>query len=88
MAGYGEEAVAGMAIVGRLIPVAFGVIFALSGAVGPIIGQNYGAGQHDRVRGAFRDAMINAGLAPIAIDGHPDDAAGMRKLAAGRLNAV
>ena len=58
MSEFGEEAVAGMAIVGRLVPVAFGAIFALSGAVGPIIGQNYGAGQHDRVRGAFRDAMI------------------------------
>ena len=58
MAEFGEEAVAGMAMVGRLVPVAFGAIFALSGAVGPIIGQNYGAGQHDRVRGAFRDAMI------------------------------
>ena len=40
VAGYGEAAVAGMAIAGRLTPVAFGVIFALSGAVGPIIGQN------------------------------------------------
>lgn len=58
MAAYGENAVAGMAIVGRLTPVAFGVIFALSGAVGPIIGQNFGAGQHDRVRGAFRDGLI------------------------------
>lgn len=58
MAAYGENAVAGMAIVGRLTPVAFGVIFALSGAVGPIIGQNFGAGLHDRVRGAFRDGLI------------------------------
>ena len=41
-----------------MTPVAFGVIFALSGAVGPIIGQNFGAGQHvDRnafVRNATR----------------------------------
>lgn len=62
MAGYGEGAVAGMAIVGRLIPVAFGVIFALSGAVGPIIGQNYGAGNMDRVRKGF-----NAGILFVAI---------------------
>jgi Na+-driven multidrug efflux pump len=33
-----------MAIVARLTPVAFGVIFALSGAIGPIIGQNFGRG--------------------------------------------
>jgi Na+-driven multidrug efflux pump len=58
MAGYGEAAVAGMAIVGRLTPVAFGVIFALSGAMGPIIGQNLGAGRMDRVRRAFGDALI------------------------------
>lgn len=62
MSEFGEEAVAGMAIVGRLIPVAFGAILALSGAVGPIIGQNFGAGQHERVRGAFRDAMIFTAL--------------------------
>ena len=58
MAEFGEAAVAGMAIIGRMTPIAFGVIFAMSGAVGPIIGQNSGAGQTDRVRGAFRDGLI------------------------------
>ena len=58
MAEFGEEAVAGMAIVGRLIPVAFGTIFALSGAVGPIIGQNYGAGEFGRVRRAYLDGLL------------------------------
>ncbi len=53
IADYGTDAVAGMAVIGRLMPVAFSVIFALSGAIGPIIGQNYGAGQYDRVRSAF-----------------------------------
>ncbi len=62
MASYGEEAVAGMAVVGRLTPVAFGVIFALSGAVGPIIGQNFGAGNPERVRRAF-----NAGVLFVAM---------------------
>ncbi len=62
MAEFGEEAVAGMAVVARLTPVAFGTIFALSGAVGPIIGQNYGAGLHDRVRAALRDALLFTGL--------------------------
>ena len=32
------------------MPVAFGALFALSGAVGPIIGQNAGAGLKDRLR--------------------------------------
>ena len=50
MAKFGDGAVAGMSIIGRVIPVAFGLIFALSGAVGPIIGQNFGAARIDRVR--------------------------------------
>jgi len=58
MAQYGEDAVSGMAIIARITPVAFGVIFALSGAIGPVIGQNFGAAQHDRVRGAYRDGML------------------------------
>ncbi|MCK0141896.1 MATE family efflux transporter [Aliiroseovarius sp. F20344] len=58
MAEYGEDAVAGMAVIGRLIPVAFGTIFALSGAIGPIVGQNFGAGRIDRVRQAIRDGLI------------------------------
>lgn len=58
IAPYGVSAVAGWAIVGRILPVAFGGIFALSGAIGPIIGQNYGAGRLDRVRRAYLDGMI------------------------------
>ncbi|MDK2775600.1 MAG: polysaccharide biosynthesis C-terminal domain-containing protein, partial [Tabrizicola sp.] len=64
---YGEAAVAGMAIAGRLTPVAFGVIFALSGAIGPIIGQNFGAGRMDRVRRAFLDGLIFTGLVILVV---------------------
>jgi putative MATE family efflux protein len=59
-APFGDEAVAAVAIINRLIPVAFGIIFSLSGAVGPIIGQNYGARQMRRVRRTLRDAMLFA----------------------------
>ena len=62
MAQYGEEAVAGMAVVSRLTPLSFAVIFALSGALGPIIGQNFGGGRHDRVARAFRDGLLFIGL--------------------------
>jgi Na+-driven multidrug efflux pump len=62
MASFGEAAVAGMAIVGRMTPVAFGVIFALSGAIGPVIGQNFGAGRMDRVRQAWRDGLLFCGI--------------------------
>ena len=58
IARFGDDAVAGWAIVGRIIPVVFGVIFALSGAIGPILGQNYGARRYDRLYRAMRDALI------------------------------
>jgi putative MATE family efflux protein len=64
---HGEAAVAGMAIAGRLTPVAFGVIFALSGAIGPIIGQNFGAGRMDRVRRAFWDGLTFTGLVILLV---------------------
>ena len=67
MAEFGEAAVAGMAIVGRLTPIAFGVIFALSGAIGPIIGQNAGAGQMGRVRAAFREGLMFTGLVVVVM---------------------
>ena len=46
----GEAAIASGAIIDRVTPVAFGVIFALTGSVGPIIGQNYGARLIGRVQ--------------------------------------
>jgi len=58
IAAFGDEAVAGWAIIGRIIPVAFGVIFSLSGAVGPILGQNYGARRYDRLVTTLRDSLI------------------------------
>jgi Na+-driven multidrug efflux pump len=53
IAPYGDSAVAGWAIIGRIIPVVFGFIYALSGSIGPIIGQNYGAGNGERMRHAL-----------------------------------
>jgi Na+-driven multidrug efflux pump len=58
MAPFGDSAVAGWAIVGRVIPVAFGAIFALSAIIGPIIGQNYGAAAFDRVRAALTQSLL------------------------------
>jgi putative MATE family efflux protein len=55
---FGEAPVAGMAIIGRLTPIAFAMIFAMSGAIGPIIGQNFGAGLHDRVRKSFKSSIV------------------------------
>ena len=69
MAEFGEEAVAGMAIVARMTPVGFGIIFALSGAIGPIIGQNAGAGLDDRVRSAFKEGLLFTALVVVVVSG-------------------
>ena len=58
MAVFGPDAVAGQATIDRISPVAFGLIYALSGAVGPILAQNAGAGRLDRVRETLRDSSI------------------------------
>lgn len=57
MARFGDGAVAGWAIIGRLIPIAFGALFAIGGAVSPIVGQNYGAQRRDRIRSTVRSAL-------------------------------
>lgn len=67
VSGFGEPAVAGMAITGRLAPVAFAIIFALAGAVGPIIGQNLGAGRLDRVRRTLRESVLFCGLVIVVM---------------------
>ncbi len=50
MAEHGDSAVAAWAIIGRIIPVAFGAIYALSGSIGPVVGQNFGARDTVRMR--------------------------------------
>ncbi|MFT6984996.1 MAG: putative MATE family efflux protein [Psychromonas sp.] len=57
VAKFGSEYIAGWAIIGRLIPVMFAVMFALSGALGPIIGQNYGALQFSRVKEVLNQSI-------------------------------
>jgi putative MATE family efflux protein len=57
LAQFGDDAVAASAVINRIVPLAFGVIFSLSGAIGPIIGQNYGALRFDRMRQSYLDAL-------------------------------
>ncbi|MEL6278878.1 MAG: MATE family efflux transporter [Pseudomonadota bacterium] len=66
IAEFGDSAVAGYAIVGRLTPVAFGLVFAISGAIGPIVGQNFGARDFNRVRGALTAALKFLGVYVLA----------------------
>lgn len=58
LAAFGDGAVAGWAIIGRIIPVAFGSIYALSGSVGPILGQNFGARLPDRMREVYTVSLV------------------------------
>ena len=53
----GVDGVAGQATIERLTPVAFGLIYSLSGAVGPVLAQNLGAKRYDRVREGLRASL-------------------------------
>ncbi len=66
IARFSDAAVAGWAVIGRITPVAFGAIFALSGSIGPIIGQNLGARAYDRVREALIEGLRTAGYFTVA----------------------
>ena len=57
VAPFGDGAVAGYAVIGRIVPLAFGAIFALSGSIGPILGQNLGARRFDRLRRTVTDSL-------------------------------
>ncbi|MCK4772098.1 MAG: MATE family efflux transporter [Candidatus Latescibacteria bacterium] len=54
VAGYGPPAVAALGVSTRIDPFALGVIFALGSALGPFVGQNYGARKIGRVWMALR----------------------------------
>lgn len=54
VATQGQDAVAGFGAAGRLQSFAVVPLLALSGAIGAIVGQNWGAGKPDRSRQAMR----------------------------------
>ena len=58
VAGFGEPAVAGLGVGMRVEALAIIPLFALSGCIGPITGQNGGAGLTDRVREAFAKSFL------------------------------
>lgn len=62
MSQFGESAVAAGAIIDRVVPVAFGVLFAMSSVVGPIVGQNYGARAYARVRATLTNCFVFSGV--------------------------
>lgn len=66
MAKYGTDAVAAMAVINRMVPVVFAVVLSISGAIGPIFGQNFGAGRMDRVQATFIEGLKFLGVYVIA----------------------
>jgi putative MATE family efflux protein len=66
-AQFGDPIVAAFAIIDRLSPVVFGVLFALSGSVGPIMGQNLGARLLARVRKVLTDCLTFAAVYVVIV---------------------
>ncbi|QKG72071.1 MATE family efflux transporter [Erythrobacter mangrovi] len=58
LASQGEAAVAGFGAAGRLQSFAVVPLLALSGSIGSIVGQNWGANQPDRARLAMLEAAL------------------------------
>ncbi len=54
LASHGEVVVAGFGVASRIEAVAVMLLFALSGSIGPFIGQNWGANRPDRVKEGLR----------------------------------
>ena len=62
LANYGDGAVAGWAIMARVGLIAYCLLFAMTPAIGPIIGQNHGIGDYARVRRTLFDSVRFAAL--------------------------
>ena len=56
--GFGPEAQAGFGVGSRVMQAIFLPAMAIAFAVGPVAGQNMGAGQYERVRATFRSAAL------------------------------
>ena len=57
VAKFGAESVAAWTIISRLIPVVFVMLFAMPGAIGPIISQNLGAKKLNRVKNTLNHSL-------------------------------
>ena len=69
LARFGAETVAGYGAAARVEMFAIIPMFAISAAIGPLTGQNLGAGRIDRVRESFRTAFIVAMGWSLAVAG-------------------
>lgn len=62
MARFGDSAVAGNTVLVKIQPVAFVGLLALSGAIGPIVGQNFGAGKPERIMDVLKQSTVFVAL--------------------------
>ncbi len=67
LSGFGTSAIAANVVIDRLAPVVFCGLFAMSGAIGPILGQNWGAHRFDRMRGVLRDGAVVGALYVLTV---------------------
>ena len=58
LASHGEAVVAGFGVANRIESVAIIALFALSGSIGPFVGQNWGANRLERVREGMHVAYV------------------------------
>ncbi len=54
LAKYGHAVVAGFGVAVRIESLALMILMALSSSISPMVGQNWGAGNHDRIDAALR----------------------------------
>lgn len=64
---FGAEAQAGFSIGGRIMQSIFMPAMAISFAVGPIAGQNYGAGCYDRVKETFNKGIFLSTIVMVCV---------------------
>ncbi|MEO0486121.1 MAG: MATE family efflux transporter [Pseudomonadota bacterium] len=67
VATLGDAAVAGFGAASRVQSVAIVVLLALSAGIGPVVGQNWGAGLRDRARAAVVQAWAFSALYGVAV---------------------
>ena len=58
LAGHGETVIAGFGVATRIEITIIIALFALSGSIGPFVGQNWGANRPERVRSGVNTAYV------------------------------
>jgi putative MATE family efflux protein len=69
LAGYGHETVAAFGVASRIETLATIPMLALSSAIGPVTGQNWGKGERARSRRAVRDSFVFVVLCGLVLGG-------------------